>query len=291
MSLKLPPMRTKPAKPASLHTTTAMNRIIAVLELMEELDCPTLQRISDALVEIKGLARYSHRTLIRDIIYLRDTCQYPIYFDRKRNCYHWDWDQSGISLTKLLKNPARIAPKNLPPDKLAVVPEGESLTEGLKWARLKFQAWENTKSTDITRNIGIILRGCQILEALLARCVSILLDRHIRTDDMESHGRFEEQINWLRTGNQELTKLIQQSRPEVLNGKTLLSVTELALLEELRKLRERLLNPPTKTLRQQQREIPELMEKFLPRLKTFAASNLVRVCAKVEADKHIFQAD
>ena len=62
-------------------------------------------------------------------------------------------------------------------------------------------------------------------------------------------------------------------------------------MEELRKLRERLLNPPTKTLRQQQREIPELMEKFLPRLKTFAASNLVRVCAKVEADKHIFQAD
>ena len=210
-------------------------------------------------------------------------------------CIDWEKGKQEGFLPNLIKDPKSIAqsPPPLLPTRpvLAALPEGESLAEILKWATLKIKSWEQAESLDPTRSVGIVYRGCQILEGLLAHCVSILLHRNVQTDDLEAHGRFEEQIALLREANQELTDLIKTRLPGTLRGKALLSDADRALLEELRQFREGLLRPSRSSFKQQQKEIPGLLDKLLPRLKTLVGSDLMRTCAAIEPSKRALRPD
>ena len=283
--------------PKAIYTRGALSRIIALLDLIKRMKYPSLNQLADALEYEEGFKHYNRRTLIRDIIYLRDSCQYPIFFDSHKSGYSLDWEKGKKEgfLPNLIKDPKSIAQSPPPPSParpvMAALPEGASLADNLKWATLKIKGWEQAESPDPTRGVGILHRGCQILEWLLAHCVSILLHRSVPTDDLATHGRFEEQIALLREANQKLTDLIKTRLPGTLRGKALLSDADQALLDELRQFREGLLNSSHSSLKQQQKEIPELLHKILPRLKTLMGSELMRTCAAIEANKRALHPD
>lgn len=287
-------MAKKKNKPAQLHTKDAISRIVSLLDLIKRLRYPNLQKLVEALEEEESFQRFSHRTIIRDIIYLRESCQYPIFYNPEKKGYSLDW-KKGMSdgfLPELVKDPATVAPKSsVPggPKDPPVLPEGESLAGILAWAKQKINRWAQMEAIDPTRGSGILYRGCLILEALLARSTSVLLSCEVRSDDLESHGRFEEQIVWLREADKELTEWIKKRRPQIIKADCVLSAADQALLEDLAIARNKLLNPTAKSLTQQQQEMAKMLRHFLTKCAALVDSELMRICAEVESGKLVFK--
>ena len=254
-------MAKKKKQSAQLHKLGAISRIVSLLDLIKRFRYPNLQKLVDTLKQELN-EKFCHRTIMRDIIYLRESCGYSIFYDPEKRGYSLDWEKGAAEglLPGMVKDPSTVVPKKFLPRRIkepAVLPEGKSLKANLAWAKEKIKRWAEMEPIDPTRVAGILYRGCLILEALLARSSAILLSCEVRRDDLESHGRFEEQVVWLREADKELTEWIKRRRPQIIKADGVLSSLDLALLEELSAVRHKFLNPTAKSLAQQQKEMEE----------------------------------
>ncbi|MEI7728097.1 MAG: hypothetical protein WCO56_00885 [Verrucomicrobiota bacterium] len=286
-------MKKSLTKPQAINTRAMLVRIVAVLDLVKSMKYPSMDKLVDEL-DVREF-RHDRRTVFRDLQCLRDSLNWPIFYDTKKRGYYIDVEEgrkAGFDPHVLdPKTLAAMLPQEKMPPRTSTLPAGESLAEIQKWAKSKLKAWEPLKAQPPTLRMGIFYRGCQILEGLLAQCVSILTGSRVETDDLEAHGRFEEQVALLRQANEEITNIIKERLPGSLKGKRLLSASDLALLEKLEHFRQQLLKPARSSFKQQLEGVPKLLEQFLPALKDFIDSDFMKTCAAIEPQKQVLRGD
>lgn len=273
-------------KKKEIHNRGLVSRIVVLLKLIKELDHPSLDKLARALEDDHGFRRPCKRTLFRDILYLRDSCNYPIFFDREKGGYRLDPERGRREgFAQEVQDPTSVlgtTPAHPRQAAISALPEGESVSATARWAALKIEAWQRAGKLEPTQQAGVVYRGCQILEGLLARCVSVLLGIRVQTDDLAVHGRFEEQMQLLQTTNEELTELIKKRQPKALKGQILLSVDDFCLLRNLGRLREAILSPGQISIQEMQHRITSSLQRFLPDLLAFVNSPFVRTCGKID---------
>ncbi|MEI7729366.1 MAG: hypothetical protein WCO56_07325 [Verrucomicrobiota bacterium] len=286
-------MKKKSIKPKAINTREMLRRVIAVLDLIKSLNYPSMDKLVDEL-DRRELS-HDRRTVFRDLQCLRDSLNWPIFYDAEKRGYYVDMEkgkEAGFDPHVLdPKTLAAMLPQETIRPRASTLPAGESLAEIQKWAKSKLKAWEPLTAQPPTLRMGIFYRGCQILEGLLAQCVSILTVSRVETDDLEAYGRFEEQVALLRQANEEISTTIKARLPGSLKGMLLLSAPDLALLEKLEHFRQQLSNPARSSFKQQLEDVPKLLEQFLPALKDFIDSDFMKTCAVIEPQKQALRGD
>lgn len=76
-----------------MHTRELLSRTIAILESIKKLKYPSLNKLLDEMEDTEGFGRLSRRTLFRDIQYLRDSLNWPIYYDQRKMGYGIEWEK------------------------------------------------------------------------------------------------------------------------------------------------------------------------------------------------------
>ena len=154
---------------------------------------------------------------------------------------------------------------------------GSPLPKCLKWINLQVQQYRRIDRRFTTNRGASAQKGAEILEQLVSRCVQVL-----SRDD--SRRKLEEQVQLLKQGSGEFTRVIRKMRPDLLRGDTLLSTKDIALLERLLKLRNDILKPSL-TMSLQRRKQANLVDGLLRGLDLLCESDFVQSIVAMERNR------